>query len=380
LPRASIELTNRVERLSILDQDGRVDAALDPRLSTAEVKRLFHGLLLSRRLDERLLRLQRQGRIGTFGPALGQEAASLGPAFVMEQIDWLVPSFREPAAMLWRGWPIEKIILWWAGHEVGATVPKEVNDLPICVPVSTQCLHAAGIAWGCKLKKDGAVVVCFTGDGGTSEGDFHEALNFAAVHVLPVVFIIQNNHWAISLPRERQSKCATLAQKCIAYGMDGIQADGNDLLAMVVAAREAIDRARSGQGPTLIEAVTYRLGVHTTADDPKKYRTEQEVAPWTPRDPLARFQKYALAREAVDAPAIERMDAEIADQIEAAVQEAERYVPDPAESFRNTFAEMTPALREQLREMEAEIEAARAEAGKPEAPAGSEAARQMADA
>lgn len=353
MPRRPIELTNQVESLSILDADGRVDAALDPKINDADLKRLFRGMLLARRLDERLLRLQRQGRIGTFGPALGQEAASLGPAYVMQPKDWFIPSFREPAAMLWRGWPIERIILWWGGNEIGASTPEEMNDLPICVPVSTQCLHAAGIAWGCKFKSDSAVAVCFTGDGGTSEGDFHEALNFSAATDLPVVFIIQNNHWAISLPRARQSRSATLAQKCIAYGIDGLQVDGNDILAMIVAAREAIEKARAGGGPTLIEAVTYRLGVHTTADDPKKYRSEEEVACWAPRDPLARFQKYVLARKVFDANGIERLDAEIGEMIEAAVQKAEQYQPDPLDSFRHTFAEIPPALRRQMDEVSA---------------------------
>jgi pyruvate dehydrogenase E1 component alpha subunit len=352
VPRKPIQLANKVESLGILDVDGKLDPGLDPRLDQDLLKRMFRGMLLARRLDERLLRLQRQGRIGTFGPAMGQEAASLGPAVAMEASDWFVPSFREPAGMLWRGWPIEKIILWWAGHEYGASPPQGHNDLPICVPVVTQCLHAAGIAWGCHYRQDGAVVVCFLGDGATSEGDFHEALNFACSRDLPVIYIIQNNHWAISLPRARQTKATTLAQKCIAYGCDGIQADGNDILAMYVAAREAIERARAGRGPTLIEAVTYRLAMHTTADDPKKYRTEEEVAAWAAKDPLIRFEKFMRRNSLLDDAALAQLETEIGDQIRGAVESAERYQPDPLDSFHHTFAQMPASLAAQAGEFE----------------------------
>lgn len=375
MPRKTIQPSNKIEYLSILDADGNVDPALDPKLDSAELQTIFRGMLLARRLDERLLRLQRQGRIGTFGPGMGQEAASLGPAVAMNRDDWFVPSFREGAAMLWRGWPIEKIILWWGGNEFGASPPEGQNDLPICVPVSSQCLHAAGIAWGCKYKKDNAVAVCFVGDGGTSEGDFHEALNFACSHTLPAVYVIQNNHWAISLPREMQSKSATLAQKCIAYGCDGIQVDGNDILAMIVAARDAIAKARSGAGPTLIEAVTYRLAMHTTADDPKKYRTEEEVACWLPRDPLIRFEKYMRAQHGLDDTAMKQLEEEVAAEIQAAVARAEAYQPDPMDSFQHTFAEMPPALAAQSREFDEYMSELKAEAAA-EQPAGQ---REMAE-
>lgn len=375
MPRAPIELSHPVESLSILDADGKVDRALEPKLDREELLALWRGLLLARRFDERLLRLQRQGRIGTFGPGMGQEAASLGPAFVMRKNDWFVPSFRESAAMLHRGWPLEKIILWWAGHEEGATVPVGMNDLPICVPVASQCLHAAGIAWASKLRGEDAVAVVFLGDGGTSEGDFHEAMNFACVHSLPMICVIQNNHWAISLPRAKQSKSGTLAQKCLAYGCRGIQIDGNDILAMVAGMREAIEQARAGGGPTLVEAVTYRLGVHTTADDPKKYRTDEEVACWQPRDPLIRFEKYLRGRGLLDDDTQARLETEITEQIQSAVARAEAYRPDPMRSFENTFAEMPPSLAEQADEFRAymdALEAAERPAVRPQ--------RQLADA
>ncbi len=330
-----------------------MDAALEPKLDPQELRKLFRGMLLARRYDERMLKLQRQGRIGTYGPALGQEAASLGPAFVMRKDDWFVPSFREPAGMLWRGWPIEKLMLWWGGNECGASPPEGLNDMPICVPVSSQIQYAAGIAWGCRLKKTDSVAVAFVGDGGTSEGDFHEGLNCAAIYKAPLVTVIQNNGWAISLPRNKQCVAPTLAQKAIAYGMNGIQADGNDILAMIVATREAIERGRKGDGPTLIEAITYRLGVHTTADDPKKYRSEEEVEKWKPKDPLHRFWKYMKNKKLLDEKARDLLEEEVNAEISAAVSKAEAYQPDVYEPFNYCFAEMPPHLQQQLKEFKA---------------------------
>ena len=353
MPRARIDLNNYVETLSVLAVDGTVDESLDPKLSTEELRTLYRAMLLARRFDERVLRLQRQGRVGTYGPTLGQEAASLGPAFVAQKEDWYVPSFRELAGMLYRGWPMEKLLLWWGGNEAGAVVPEGMRDLPFCVPVSSQCQYAAGIAWGCKLRKEPSVVAAFVGDGGTSEGDFHEAMNCAGVFGLPLVMIVQNNHWAISLPRARQTASQTIAQKALAYGFNGVQADGNDILAMIVATREAVERARSGGGPTLIEAVTYRLGVHTTADDPKKYRCDAEVEEWKAKDPLTRFTAHLRKREIIDDKALEMLENEVAEQISAAVEKAETYVPDPEEPFRHSFAELPNHLRDQLREFQA---------------------------
>lgn len=358
MPRGKIELENYIESLSILEPNGKVDAKLDPKIDDKDLLKLFRAMLLGRRYDERMLRLQRQGRIGTYGPALGQEAASLGPAYAMEQDDWFVPSFREPTAMIYRGWPIEKLMLWWGGNEEGASPPKDLRDLPICVPVSSQVQYAAGIAWGCKLKKEDTVTVAFVGDGGTSEGDFHEGLNCAATFGAPLVLIIQNNHWAISLPREKQTVSQTLAQKAIAYGINGIQADGNDILAMIVATQEAIEKARKGGGPTLIEAVTYRLGVHTTADDPKKYRSEEEVERWKVKDPLARFWKYMKKKGLLDEKARDALEEEISAEISAAVARAEAFKPDLTEPFRHCFEEMPNHLQAQLKEFQAYLDSA----------------------
>ena len=353
MPRKKIALENYVESLSILDQDGNVDTSLEPKIPKDDLRKLFRAMLLARRYDERMLNLQRQGRIGTYGPALGQEAASLGPAYAITLDDWFVPSFREPAATLWRGWPMERLILWWGGNEIGSTPPEGANDLPICVPVASQVQYAAGVAWGCKLKKNGAVAIGFVGDGGTSEGDFHEGMNCAAIFSAPLVMIIQNNQWAISLPRKKQTASQTLAQKAISYGINGIQADGNDILAMIVASQEAVKRAREGGGPTLIEAVTYRLGVHTTADDPKKYRTDEEVECWKPRDPLTRFWTYVKNKGVLTDKDREVMEEEIKNQISTAIEKAEAYSPDVFEPFHHSFAEMPEHLRRQYEEFRA---------------------------
>ncbi|MCK6486463.1 MAG: pyruvate dehydrogenase (acetyl-transferring) E1 component subunit alpha [Phycisphaerae bacterium] len=352
MPRGKIELPHRLEEIAVLDPNGIVDEALEPQLSPQELRKLYHGLVRSRRFDERLIRLQRQGRIGTYGPSFGQEAASLGPASQITPDDWFIPSFRETAGMLWRGWEMHRIMLWWAGHEFGATVPQGLNDTPIAVPVGTQVQQAAGVAFASRYRGDGTVVLTFIGDGATAEGDFHEAMNFAGVFRLPLICIIQNNQWAISLPRCKTSAAPTLAQRAIAYGIDGIQADGNDILAMIVATREAAQKARAGEGPTLIEAVTYRMGVHTTADDPKKYRSEEEVEPWKQRDPILRFSKYLEKKGVLDEKGREEVEQQVVEEIRVAVEKAEQYKPDPLDMFRYHFAEMPPHLVEQMREAE----------------------------
>ncbi len=361
MPRQPIPISNRIEWLSVLDHEGNLDTALEPRLSDADLRKLYKTMLATRRLDERCLHLQRQGRIGTYGPCRGQEAVALGAAYCMRKEDWLVPTYRELAAFLWRGWLIERYLLWWGGHEIGACVPDGVNDLPICVPIASQCQYGMGIAWGCKLRRDGTVCVTFCGDGGTSEGDFHEAMNFATVYQVPLIMLVQNNHWAISVPRHRQTHSKTLAQKAIAYGIDGLQVDGNDILAVIVAVREAIEKARSGGGPTLIEAVTYRLGMHTTADDPKKYRSEEEVAYWEARDPLPRFRNYLKARKLLDEKVEQVIEEEIRRELDEAVARYEQYQSDPCDMFRYMYAEMTPELQRQYEELRQHLEGGQVE-------------------
>src|SRR5213596_3606893 len=344
MPRTILEPRSHVEYLSILDSDGNLDAALEPRLSPAELKSLYRAMLLGRRFDERMVRLQRQGRIGTFAPIKGQEASQLGSVFTLRATDWMVPSFRETAAMIWRGWPLEKILLFFAGYVEGGQPAPDQHDLPITIPVGTQLPHAVGLAYAAQYKGDDAVVMVYFGDGATSEGDFHEALNFAGVWHVPVVFVCQNNQWAISVPLKKQTHSKTIAQKALAYGLPGIQVDGNDVLAVYVAAREAVERAREGNGPTLIECVTYRLGVHTTADDPTKYRSEEEVREWERKDPLTRFDAYLKRKRLLD----EGLEAAVDDEIAAAVARFEATgVADPLVMFDHVYAELPPDLKAQ---------------------------------
>ena len=352
MPRTRVEPRFQVDYLSILDSDGTLDAALEPDIPPDLLKRMYRAMLLGRRLDERMVRLQRQGRVGTFAPIKGQEASQIGSVATLTARDWMVPSFRETAAMLWRGWPIEKMLLFFAGYLEGGQPAPDQRDLPITIPVSTQLPHAVGLAYAAQYKDDDAVVMAYFGDGATSEGDFHEAANFAGVWHVPVVFLCQNNQWAISVPLKKQTHSRTIAQKALAYGFPGIQVDGNDLLAVYAATREAVERARAGEGPTLIECVTYRLGVHTTADDPTKYRSDDEVKAWEKKDPLTRLVPYMARKGLVTKGIEEEIDAEIA----AAVERFESTPPpDPVTIFDHVYAERPPHLEAQRAELIARL-------------------------
>lgn len=322
-----------------------------PDIDADRLRAMHRTMLLSRRLDERMLNLQRQGRIGTFGPAIGQEAAQIGCAAAMIDADWLVPSYRETTFALWRGTPIAGLLLYIAGFNEGGRIPEGQNDLPIAIPVGTQMLQAVGIGYALAQEDaEAAVVTCF-GDGATSQGDFHEAMNCAAVFGAPVVFFCQNNQYAISVPREKQTASRSIVQKAMGYGMRGLQVDGNDVLAVHAAASEALERARRECQPTLIEAVTYRLGVHTTADDPSKYRDEAEVEAWRERDPLPRFQSFLRERELLDDAALEAAEEEVSQAIAAAWEEAEaemaKLAADRAHMFEHVYAERPPSLAAQ---------------------------------
>jgi pyruvate dehydrogenase E1 component alpha subunit len=350
MPRTIIEPTFQVEHLSILDADGNLDTALEPDVPPATLQAMYRAMVLGRRLDERMVRLQRQGRIGTFAPIKGQEAAQIGSVFTLRPRDWTVPSFRETAAMIHRGWPIERILAFFAGYLEGGEPGPEQRDLPVTIPVATQIPHAVGLAYAAQYRGDDAVVMVYFGDGATSEGDFHEAANFAGVWHLPVVLVCQNNQWAISVPLKKQTHSRTIAQKALAYGFPGIQVDGNDVLAVYAASRDAVERARAGDGPTLIECVTYRLGMHTTADDPTKYRAEEEVKAWERKDPLTRFAAYLQKRNLLEEGLEQLVDEEIA----AAVQRFEALpAPDLLAMFDHAYAEPPRHLAEQRQEVAA---------------------------
>jgi pyruvate dehydrogenase E1 component alpha subunit len=350
MPRTRIVLPDSIDYLSILDEHGQVDTGLEPALEDSLLLRLHRTMLLARRFDERLLSLQRQGRIGTFPPIAGQEAAHLGAVAPLRDSDWVVPAFREMAADLWRGRPLESIIVYNNGFNEGSRIPADRNDMPISVPVGSQIPHAVGIAWAMKYRGRDDIAMVFFGDGATSQGDFHEALNFAGVFQVPVVFVCQNNQWAISVPRSKQTRSKTLAQKAIAYGIPGIQVDGNDILAVYAAAGEAVQRARGGGGATLIECVTYRMAVHTTADDPKRYRTDAEVEAWRQKDPIARFQNYLRAKGLLTEDGLKVEEEAVAAEIQTAVERAEgdmKKLGDPLLMFEHAYAGLPDYLKEQ---------------------------------
>lgn len=341
--------------LQILDEEGRADAELEPKLESGELLALYRGMVWAREADQRMLRLQRQGRMGTFSPSTGQEAAACGPALALSTRDWLVPAFRELGALLMRGVPLHRVLLFWGGFEEGNTFPGVERTLPIAVIVGSQIPHAAGIAYAVKYRQEKDTgVVCYFGDGATSQGDFHEGLNFAAVWQAPVVFICQNNHWAISTPLVKQTVAETVAQKAVGFGFPGIRVDGNDPLAMYVATREALDRAYRGEGPTFLEAVTYRLMMHTTADDPTKYRREEEVQDWHKRDPLVRFRVYLESKKLWDEAKETALREETKDLVDAEVRVYETMKDLPVDSaFDHVLGTPHPSIARQRAEFEA---------------------------
>lgn len=360
MPRSDIHIESRLEEMHILDENGDVDDELDPDLDSDALMKMARVMLLARRFDERRLKLQQQGRIGTFAPVIGQEASQVGPVSALADTDWIVPSYRESAVALWRGTSMSDLLLYDAGFNEGAHVESDSRDLPIAIPVGTQLPHAAGIAYVIAMRRptdsdESDVVMTFFGDGATSEGDVHEALNLAALRSLPVVFVCQNNQWAISTPVAGQTTSATLAQKAVAYGMPGLRVDGNDILATRVAAAEAVARARAGDGPTFVECVTYRLAVHTTADDPSVYRDEDDVEQWRGRDPIDRLRTYMTGRDLATDDDFEQLESSVSEQIAEAVEHAEarfEELGDPAGMFDHVWADPPPYVEAQRREVE----------------------------
>jgi len=342
----------QVSRLDILAADGSVDPDLVPALSDSELVRIYELMLLTRLFDRRALSLQREGRLGTYPSILGQEAAQVGSAFALQREDWVFPAFRELGVFLTLGYPLHEIYQYWTGDERGLLCPEGLHIFPICIAVGTHIPHAVGAAMAARYRGDPVAVACYFGDGATSKGDFHEALNMAGVFRAPVVFIIQNNQWAISVPRRQQTASRTLAQKAIAYGVPGIQVDGNDVLAVYAATDRALQQIRAGGGPTLIECDTYRLADHTTADDARRYRDPEEVAKWQQRDPLRRYRRFLEARGLWDDAKQAAAETQAKERLDAAVarEEAARK-PDPQAIFAYTYAQ--PSQRQQQQRAEA---------------------------
>ncbi|MCL9813621.1 pyruvate dehydrogenase (acetyl-transferring) E1 component subunit alpha [Natranaeroarchaeum aerophilus] len=343
------------DRVQILDVDGHVrENASVPELSDDRLVEMYRDMRLARHLDERAVSLQRQGRMGTYPPMSGQEGAQVGSAYALGDEDWLFPSYREHAAVTVHGMPLSRTMLYWMGSEAGGRIPDDVNVFTVAVPIATQIPHATGMAWASKLKGENRAFLCYFGDGATSEGDFHEGLNFAGVFDTPTVFFCNNNQWAISVPRERQTASETLAQKATAYGFEGVQVDGMDPLAVYQVTKEAIDKAKDpGPGelrPTLIEAVQYRFGAHTTADDPSVYRDEDEVERWKQKDPLPRMETFLRSTGRLDDETVEAIEAEIEDRVAETIEEVESmHRPEPAEMFESVYRDMPDRLDEQLR-------------------------------
>jgi pyruvate dehydrogenase E1 component alpha subunit len=341
----------QIERLSILDPGGKVDTELLPALSERQFLRLYELLLLTRLADERALNLQREGRLGTFPSSLGQEAAQVGSAFALDPCDWVFPSFRELGVFLCLDFPLENYYRYWTGDERGLCASPELNIFPINIAVGTHLLHAAGVAMGARYRQDPLVAVPYLGDGGTSKGDFHEALNIAGIYQLPLVAICQNNQWAISVSRRGQTAALTLAQKALAFGIKGIQVDGNDVLAVYQATSEALARARSGGGASFIECDTYRMSDHTTADDARRYRDPAEVERWRERDPLLRMRRFLEGRGLWNESDQQAQEQALRQRIDQAVAAAESAPPPQVEEmFRYTCHQLSSRQEEQLKE------------------------------
>ena len=339
----------------VLDMDGKVVEKNEvPELSDDQLKSMYQTMLYSRTIDEKALSYQRQGRMLTYAPNIGQEAAQVGSAYALDKKDWLVPAFRELGAWLTRGVSLKNIYTYWYGDEWGSHTPEEVRVLPVSVPIASQLQHATGIGMSINIKGEKDVVLTYVGDGGTSHGDFHEALNFAAVFKAPVVFVIQNNQYAISTRRVIQTMSDNLAQKAISYGMPGILVDGNDIFAMYNATKAAVERARNGEGPTLIEAYTYRLAAHTTSDDPTKYRDDKEVDEWRLKDPVKRFGNYLKDNGVIDQDWEKEVFARLEEEVMATFEDIEKNSSYELEDiFKYHYEKMPLQLQEQLDEYRA---------------------------
>ncbi len=346
-----------VKWLQVLDENGSCDEALFPELSEGQIKKMYSFMVLSRAFDEKCLLLQRQGRIGTYASIKGQEASQVGSAFALSQDDFVFPSFREAAVYIARNMPMHLILLNWGGSEWGEHIPDDVNCFTVSIPVSSHIPHAAGYAFALKLKKKKGAAVAYFGDGATSRGDFHESLNIAGVFRLPVVFLCQNNQWAISMPVAKQTTAQTLAQKAIAYGIESVRVDGNDVFAVYRAMHDALNRAYIGKGPTLIECLTYRIENHTTSDDSLRYRSKEEVAEWAKKDPIERVKKYMIKKGFWNDADEQQLIEESKTSVEQAVAKYEAFVTHNIEDIFNfTYEKKTKQLEEQLHDLSEVLE------------------------
>jgi pyruvate dehydrogenase E1 component alpha subunit/2-oxoisovalerate dehydrogenase E1 component alpha subunit len=354
-----------VALLRVLRDDGSADPKTDPSIAHDVLLRAYREMRRLRLLDARMILLQRQGRVGFYGAAQGQEATPIATGLVLKPNDWVFPALREQSVMLARGFPLEQFVAQIFGNsgdvEKGRQMPshqsgRSVNQVSWSSCIGPQIPQAVGAAWAMKLRDHKAIAnaderpiaVGFCGDGATSQPDFHNAMNFAAVFKAPCILVCQNNGWSISVPTAKQTASRTIAIKARAYGMPGVRVDGNDVLAMIKAMSEAAARARAGDGPTFVEAVTYRMGAHSTSDDPTRYRSQTEVDEWAKKDPLDRLRKHLVHLGLTDEARDKALDDELAKEIAAAIARVESLPPPPRESlFEDVYAAMPWHLREQ---------------------------------
>ena len=339
----------------VMDENGIIiNSDHDNKLSDEKAKQSYEKMLFARQADLKAVSFQRQGRMYTYPPNLGQEAIAVAAGMVIHNEDWLVPAFRELGAYLAKGMSLKEFFLYFRGHEDSLIFENANNMLPFSVPIASQLLHAVGIGYAINYRNEkNKAVFTFVGDGGTSEGDFHEALNFAAVWKVPVVFIVQNNQFAISVPFKKQTASINIAVKSAAYGITGIKVDGNDIFAMYDAVQSSADYARKGNGPVLIEALTFRSGAHTTSDDPSKYRTQKEEDEWEKKDPILRMRKYLENKNLWDKKEEEKLLDQYNLEIDRQFEEAEKY---PAGSLNDVFQYQYEKLPDELKRQKAAYE------------------------
>ncbi|HHI79036.1 MAG TPA: pyruvate dehydrogenase (acetyl-transferring) E1 component subunit alpha [Planctomycetes bacterium] len=342
---------------SILEEGGHVAKGKDPKIPKDELIRLYRAMITTRIMEERALNLQRQGRIGFYVPCKGQEASHIGTAYALKDSDWVFPAYRQPGIMILRGAPMQQIVDEWYGNEgdicKGRQMPvhysfRQIHFVSISSPIGTQMTQAVGAGMAAKYRKEDTVFMTYCGDGGTSENDFHCSLNFGGVYKAPVVFVVENNQWAISTPLETQTASETLASKAEAYGIPGVRVDGNDILAIYQVTKEAVDRARRGGGPTLIETLTYRVGPHSSSDDPSRYRDDAEVQSWMDKDPIERLKAYLKKKRWWSQEMEDEIRETARSEINAAIRNAEEKKPPSISSmFEDVYLEKTTQLVEQ---------------------------------
>lgn len=343
------QIDSSMTAYQLLDVEGNLVGKM-PDLDSERLLYCYRMMQMTRAFSHKIIALQRQGRASTFGSLVGQEAAAVGLALPLQAQDWLATSYREIGSLIVKGIPLSTLIYAFRGYT--PTYPAEAHCLPFQIVIGTQMLHAVGLGMAAKIAGDPAVAVGVCGDGATSEGDFNEALNFAGVFQTPVVMVVQNNGWAISVPRQHQSAAPTLAARGTGFGIPSMLVDGNDILAVYEVMRQAVERARSGQGPTLIEMLTYRIGAHTTADDPTRYRDPAEVESWRAKDPVMRFQRFLLKQGIITEEQDDAFVREVETELNQAVSEAESMPPSAPDSFFDyTAQDLTPRLQAQREDL-----------------------------